>query len=411
MKVSHYVPSSATDVVLCLLSFFCLFSGSLALLECASDMDCSLNGHCQPDGVCVCLPGWRSPQCAVLNIIPTPFKAGYHNDSYASWGGNALYDPIDGLWHMFVAEMVNHCTLNDWGVASQIIRATSASHEGPFAFADVVVAPFAHNPTVRQLPDGSGFVLFMIGGVPIEPVNCTTSRSSSNIMAKKGLRSPKAVTPKGAGGSIRVSFAPRLSGPWTAPALVNFSGVNATSWIGCGYTNPSPLILPNGTVMLAFQGGPCKDPSPFDVEMLGVAAAPSWNATFKVLNGGQPIVLPEWYCLAGFGEDPFLWYSAASDAFHMLVHGMCFAAFDSRHLFSKDGVSWTLSPHMPYSYAVNYSDAGSALYWRVERPQLIFDRRLPYGERPVALTNGVCGDGVECLSNPGMTWTLLRNIE
>jgi hypothetical protein len=56
-------------------------------------------------------------------------------------------------------------------------------------------------------------------------------------------------------------------------------------------------------------------------------------------------------------------------------------------------------------------DSGSALYWRVERPQLLFDRRLPYGERPIALTNGVCGDGVECLSDPRMTWTLLRNIE
>jgi hypothetical protein len=191
---------------------------------------------------------------------------------------------------------------------------------------------------------------------------------------------------------------------------VNFTDVNSSSWIGCGYTNPAPFVLPNGTVLLGFQGGPCRDPSPFAVEMLGIAAAPRWNSSYTVLNRGQPIVLPEWFCVAGFAEDPFLWYSAGSNSFHIIAHGMCFAPFDSRHLFSRDAVHWTLSPHMPYSYNVSYTDRMSELYWRVERPQLLFDPTLPYGERPVALVNGVCGDGLACLNDPGMTWTLLRNI-
>ena len=376
---------------------------ALAGTTCTTAFDCSLNGACGANGTCECLPGWRNPACAILDIAPSPYAAGYHNASYASWGGNALFDPKDGLWHMFVAEMVNHCPLNDWGQNSQIIRASSQTVDGPFKFAAVVVSPFAHNPTVRQLPDGSGFVLFMIGGVPTTPANCSTDGPQPS--ERRG-----AAAVRGASGSIRVSYAKHLAGPWSQPQVVEFDHVNSTSWIGCGYTNPSPFVFDNGSVLLAFQGGPCKDPSPFDVEMIGVALAPSWNATYSVLNHGQPIVLPEWICVAGFGEDPFVWYSAASSSYHMLVHGMCFAPFDSRHLFSSDGANWTLSPFMPYSYEVNYTDHAPEVYWRVERPQLIFDKSLPYGARPIALVNGVCGDGLECLNDPQMTWSLLRSI-
>lgn len=35
--------------------------------QCASDMDCSLNGQCSGSS-CVCDAGWVGPQCALLNL-------------------------------------------------------------------------------------------------------------------------------------------------------------------------------------------------------------------------------------------------------------------------------------------------------------------------------------------------------
>jgi hypothetical protein len=39
------------------------------------DSGCSYNGEAQPDGSCVCLPQWKGPHCAQLNLMPTPRDA------------------------------------------------------------------------------------------------------------------------------------------------------------------------------------------------------------------------------------------------------------------------------------------------------------------------------------------------
>lgn len=361
---------------------------------CTSDEDCSLNGRCA-GGACACDAGWRGASCGELAVVPGAAALGYHNESAgvgASWGANAVF--ADGAWHAFVAEMTHNCTLNDYGSNSRIIRATStAGPAGPYAFADVVVAPFAHNPTVRELPDGS-FVLFMIGGTPADERNCSSGGAA---------RPPRAAADDDPSG-IAVSWAPRVTGPWSAPRRVEFSHYNGTQ-LNCSFTNPSPHVLANGSVLLAFQGGYCHEIIPgVGEENIGVALAPSWDGVFALVTG-RPIVEPPPWCVAGLGEDPFLWQNAAGHL-HVLIHGMCFAPFNAIHAFSRDGVAWALADTAPYSYAVNYTDAGAALYWRVERPQLAFGA----DGAPTTLFNGVCGDGLACLETPGKTWTLARPL-
>ena len=39
------------------------------------DSGCSYNGAAQPGGSCHCAPQWKGPQCAELNLIPTPREA------------------------------------------------------------------------------------------------------------------------------------------------------------------------------------------------------------------------------------------------------------------------------------------------------------------------------------------------
>ena len=372
---------------------------SYAPPPCSTDSDCFLNGICittSSPPACACDAGWRGASCGELSVVPGSSSLGYHNLSVgvgASWGANAVY--FDGVWHAFIAEMTRNCTLNDYGSNSRIIRATSTSGPmGPYTFASVVVAPFAHNPTVRALPDGS-FALFMIGGTPSTERDCTSARPRA---------APEPATLADDPSGISVSWAPHPSGPWTAPRRVEFSHYNGTQ-LNCSFTNPSPHVLANGSVLLAFQGGYCHSVIPgVGEENIGVALAPSWDGVFSLVTGA-PIVEPPPWCVAGLGEDPFLWQNSAGH-FHMLIHGMCFAPFNAIHAFSRDGVAWSLANVPPYSYAVNYTDSVSALYWRVERPQLAFGA----DGAPTTLFNGVCGDGLACLETPGKTWTLARPL-
>ncbi len=55
---------------------------------------------------------------------------------------------------------------------------------------------------------------------------------------------------------------------------------------------------------------------------------------------------------------------------------------------------------------MQYTDAPSQLFWRVERPQLLFSDAN--SSVPLGLVNGVCADGITCLETPGKTWTLVR---
>lgn len=366
----------------------------LALCVCLAPQ-CNLNGVINGDGACVCDQGWRGADCGELSVSPGPANLGYHNTSSgvgASWGANAVFS--QGLWHAFVAEMTLNCTLNEYGSNSGIIRATSPSVGGPYTYAETVIAPFAHNPTIRELPNGTGYLLFMIGGTPSTQQDCRMG-----TLARR-LRTSSTDDPSG----IAVSYAPTVLGPWSHPTRVEFSHYNTSALLNCAFTNPSPSILPNGSVLLAFQGGYCHSIIPgIGEEDIGVALAPSWNATYALVTGAPIATLPPW-CVAGLGEDPFLYRNSRGE-FHMLIHGMCFATFNAIHAFSEDGVAWSLSPTPPYSYMVNYSGAAPELYWRVERPQLVLD---PATAAPLALFNGVCADGLACLGNPGKTFTLAR---
>mgnify|MGYP001295614521 CR=1 FL=1 len=123
------------------------------------------------------LAQWTDPACAVLMTKPVEAVQGYGMaPNVTSWGGNVVF--FDGQYHLFVAEMVNHCPLSDWGRNSQISHAVAATPTGPFKFRDVAVPVWSHNPQVVLTADDDGralFALFHIGdgttGGP--PANCT----------------------------------------------------------------------------------------------------------------------------------------------------------------------------------------------------------------------------------------------
>ena len=396
------------------LAVCCLFlTTGLSELDpgaCKDDVDCSLNGDCI-GGVCACDAAWSGhPSCDVL-AFDTPAQTrdlGYHNASgYSSWGGNAVLDDGDGLHHLFVAQFANHCELGDWGSTSLIVRAVSSTGPaGPFAWAQDVILPFAHNPTVRKLPSGAGYVLYMIGGTRNpQPKNC--SNSSSTVAAATAAAA--AVDDPLIGTSIRASFAPSVTGPWTTPVPINFTNHSPLLWRGG--TNPSPHVHPDGSVTLAFQMQP--QDSSKHWELVGVATASSWRGPFTLVSP-DPVTPGGPLCVAGRDEDPFLWQSPRG--YHIVTHGMCPTAVHQAHYkFSLDGITWVTSPRQTYPYRVDYADGGSTALLRVERPQLAFavhDAATGTFSNATTLYNAVC-EGLKCVidGQTGHTHTWARVLK
>lgn len=343
---------------------------------CNTSMDCSLNGDCV-QGSCKCDSAWTGEKCGKLEILPMYLRSGYHNLSVgASWGGLPIF--VDGKWHLFVAQMVNNCSLRYWGTNSEIIRAESEFPGGPYSYAQSVVPVFAHNPTIRRTRDGT-FLLYMIGNGQSagEPVNCSKDAEElSNIPQKTDQENEKFTGPSR---HIHIAYSRSVYGPWDI-LPVSFTNPNASKIFDCSWSNPSPVVFENDSVLMAFTGGYCHE----GVEAIGMAVATHWKGpyTIKTLESifPKPIL-----CLSHAQyEDPSLWRS--SRGFHLLLHGMCpTGMFNSKYAYSVDGLRWNVSPTDPYTYIVEYEDGSERIFIRCERPQLLFNN----DSKAVYLFNGV----------------------
>ena len=151
--------------------FLCplLFAATAVALSgaCSSASDCHLNGDCVAD-VCKCDAAWSSsPDCSTMSFAKVQKVAGkapgYYNATESSWGGFPIQ--ANGTWNLIHAQMKNHCPLGSWTTNSIVARSvsTTGKPEGPYAFAEELLPPFAHNPTIRQAEDGT-YVIFFIGG-------------------------------------------------------------------------------------------------------------------------------------------------------------------------------------------------------------------------------------------------------
>lgn len=372
--------------------------------KCEDESDCYGNGDCLNER-CACDAAWSgSDHCDVLrfNRSETHVYSGYHNKTEASWGGNAVYDEDSGTYHLFVAQIANGCGLGSYGTNSMVIRAESSDPGGPYTFKQIVVEPFAHNPTVRKLPNKEGYVVFFIGSgdeSPSSVVNCSTATPPE--MSSASFASSTS--------SIHAVHATSIYGPWSSPVSLEFPINTSSSQWGPEVTNPSPHVESDGSVTMALQ----REFTPNEgKELIGVARASTWQGPYRMITE-TPIEPEHFYCVAGTGEDPFLWKT--DRGYHMLYHGMCPTGFlEAHYAFSaNDGRTWTVSPRKTYPYEFYYANQMSHFFARVERPQLVFNEN---GTTPLYLSNGVCdgsslSDIDECLfKQDGMVWTAFRAL-
>eukprot|EP00052_Salpingoeca_macrocollata_P019619 m.163067 g.163067 ORF g.163067 m.163067 type:complete len:380 (+) comp21023_c0_seq3:3-1142(+) len=343
-----------------------------ACAACSTDVDCALNGVCAADKECACFVPWQGPNCTRLHLLPAAPTLPYQDLTSTTWGATATFDPESQLYHLFTAEMVNHCGLLAWETNSQIIHATSPHATGPFERRDVSIGVFSHNPYALRTPAGT-WLLFHIGTGEEQRPPCSAS-GCSNGTTHKCETSAHAKLLQNTTAPL-LHTAPRPEGPWTPVPLKTSDNSNLTC------NNPGPLLLKNGSMVLVCSG---KSPDhPFLVYM-----APSWHGPYTLLP-----FAPHNFDTTMHNEDWFLFQDPRGN-FHVLTHwqfghadGPCPGSngFCGGHFFSTDLINWHWAWQAAYNGDVLFTNGSTIFFTCRQRPHFVYD---PSGAVPVALLNG-----------------------
>ena len=286
-------------------------------------------------------------------FAPTAPVNGYGQWPLSSWGGNAIFYEADQLYHLYVAEMVNNCTLEAWGQNSECTHAVSSTPLGPFTKKGVALGVWCHNPQVSYIPEENLWALWHIGDGTGNPKNC--NHSSAEVAA--------AGPPPTAAGSSQLHLASSPYGPW-APF---------TDWALPDCNNPTQTRHPNGTWFLI-----CDSTKLYT----GPNVTGPFTYVLDVPTG--PV--------RGTYEDGFIYIDKRGN-FHVFFHvytmtcdtPLCDPTAISGHSFSRDGATWFRSPTQPYFTTANVTDGSVIQMSTRERPKLVFRAD---GE-PSHLINGV----------------------
>ena len=361
------------------LRLLCLAAAVCAALACSSAFDCQLNGECA-NGTCVCDTAWMGPQCGVLDVEQG--TVAYGNGASTSpltsaWGGGPPVVDEYGMYHLFVSEIDGHCGMSTWSRMSFAAHTTAPSPVGPFTRlagdAGTAIGTFAHNTFYVRA--GGLHLLYHIGAGsnnascnPYWPcVNGTTPGGN-------GLRPPspwpEGPCPPSTAGGARVHYSTSLNGPWIdfGPLVLGPGGPGSVS-------NPAPLVLANGTVVLM---GRTRDTlgkgAPPAAHNVWLFRAPLWNETYAFVRGtgvngsvgvGDGIE---------FTEDPVLWEGRRG--YHALFHSQA----NVSHGWSTDLIHWGWDHNSACAACI---DPDGTVIIDHERPRVVLDS---YGDVDIFYT-------------------------
>jgi len=357
-----------------------------AAYGCSTDVDCSLSGTCVA-GKCVCEQWTKGPDCAALNLIPLASEAELAPAvlpvaNMTRWGSSPVFD--NGVYHLFSAEMADHCSLSVWGYKSQVIHSTSKSPTGPFTRHDLAVGTEAHNPVLSRAIDGT-WLLWTCGC----PHTATPGCSKETLTCPGG---------KAAAWTTTVYSSQSLDGPWEPHVdVLNGIGGNNLS------QNVSPLHEANGTVMLMFKG-------PDNNTEASIAIAEHWAGPYTLQPKHTNIFAAATLANNITNEDCWWWRSKKTGSYHVLSHRMELTdrtgPVSGGHAFANSIDDWhyAITP----AYTVNVDFAGGAgknasKLQRRERPQLLLDAE----GQPSVLYNAA---SISLSGNDGRPFTFAQKL-
>ncbi len=233
-------------------------------------------------------------------------------------------------------------------------------------------------------------------------VNCSGCESCTPTQVDKFATANTDGRPK-CGGPFNVSVktAKSIYGPWTnSTAVWLSSGTQQHSWFqrhGKTFTNPAPVLLPNGSVLCAYRANSQRPGQTDSGEHVSLAIAQTLLGPY-VDARAHPLI-------STWSEDPFL-YRDERGHWHMLMHAPLHSKpqphqgkLIGAHAFSRDALNWKVSATPPYTSLVTFSNGSSFDMRRRERPQLL----LSESGQPRYFSSGV-----EDFADH--TWTLVMKV-
>lgn len=152
----------------------------------------------------------------------------------------------------------------------------------------------SHKPCAVAVYRGSSCFLKSSAANPRNCTECTSCKPTANgRFAQHGAAAPQPTKCSGPF-NVSIKIAPSIYGPWSASEHVGLvsRAQDGHSWFeqrGKTFTNPAPLLLPNGSVIVAYRANCQSKEPPCGGEHVSLATADSVHGPF-VDSRPQPLI-------------------------------------------------------------------------------------------------------------------------
>lgn len=306
-------------------------------------------------------------------LLPAPKSGGFRMEDYFIWCGSVILGE-DGRYHMFASRWKKELGFGwNWLFNCEIVRASSDTPEGPYAFEEVIFqrrercyfdALNQHNPSIRYW-NGTYYLYYFgatYGGPIPKYADEITSERAIEVWNNK---------------RIGLATAKSVFGPWTRPDEPLLEPRKPGHWDCTITTNPSAAILPDGTTYMMYKSREYAN----STLQLGVAWAPRPEGPYERLSD-EPVFRfsnPDFHV-----EDPFLWYddgkfyALLKDDFKNNCGGITGEWGAGVLATSDDCINWSIDPEpKAYSRSVKWDDGSVTMQNCLERPNLLFQEGRP----------------------------------
>eukprot|EP00039_Didymoeca_costata_P021689 m.345194 g.345194 ORF g.345194 m.345194 type:complete len:416 (-) comp25875_c0_seq1:73-1320(-) len=408
--------------------YYWLFSCALLFAQQASSApSCNRNGVLV-NGECHCDSAWRGSTCNTLALGPANganFGTIYPQTiTQSSWGGT-ISQGDDGLYHLLVSEISQHCGLEAWQHNSLIRHATSDTIDGVYTPREVVMDVFSHNAACMNAKPAGGpeCVLLHVGtGAAQAPpyTNCTGGFTPTTFASSKAYN--QEIVEDGI--IMQSPVAQQLKANGTQWETVNLTcGADNAGSTTCVVSNPSGWVDKDGTAWINYVlRGDHNLNGTRGAYGFGLAKSMSWKGPYLPVSGywNRPILSPNSTAWRN-SEDSVLYRDSRGD-FHLLFHyyGLSNDHGDhGGHAHSDaSGLNWEFTDGHAFNSSVPFTNGQSALYNLRQRPHVVLSAKT--GEITHLIT-GVVYDSnrpypKQCTKPTGMrgpcdhSWTLLQPI-